>query len=155
MLASSKCTVFPCLYALIVITIQLDGEWTSLTLNNVEQHQFDKDFEEGTVAPWVDLSDGGIRWVIKTSSSDTWITGKNSVLLPPPPPLTGKNFLYLEQDLNTFDFRTLSTTKFIALPGDKMQFSYCISSTWSQFNNLQVITIQLTVMNTFLHFHTI
>ncbi len=138
MVASIKSTFFLWLSALAVITIQPDGEWTALALNDVVQHQFDNDFEEGTVAPWVDLSEGGTRWAIKASSSDSEKTKKNA-FLPPPPPLTGKNFLVLEQDFHIFDFGTLSTTNFIALPGDTIQFSYCMSSSWSQFNNLQVI----------------
>ena len=141
MVAPCKFTVFVWCSALVVTTIQPDGEWTALALSNVGQHQFDNDFEDGSVAPWVDLSEGGTRWAIKTSSSDSWRNEKNQILLPPPP-LNGKNFLHLEQDLNTFDFGTFSTTNFIALPGDKIQFSYFISSTWSQFNNLQVIKIE-------------
>jgi len=114
MVAPIKCTVFLWLSALAVITLQPDGEWTALALNNVE-HKLDNDFEEGIVAPWLDLSEGGTRWVIKTSSSDSGRTGKNRIL-PSPPPLMGKKFLFLEQNLNTFDFGTLSTTNFVALP---------------------------------------
>ena len=137
MVVSIKSTLFLWLSALAVITIQPDGEWTSFALYNVEQHQFDNDFEEGTVAPWVDLSEGGTRWAIKSSSSDSEKTKKDAIL-PPPPPLTGKNFLVLEQGFHIFDFGTLSTTNFIALPGDQIQFAYFMSSSWSQFNNLQV-----------------
>lgn len=147
MTPSTKYISFLWFSALFAITSQLDDEEgtslaRALASYNAKQHHFDNDFEEGTVAPWVDISQGGTRWAVIASSSDSWKTGKVPILLPPPP-ATGNKFIWLEHDLETFDMGTLSTTNFIALPGDKVQFSYWISSTWSQFNNLQVIFIFL------------
>ena len=134
MVAPCKFTVFVWFSALVVTTIQPDGEWTALALNNVE-HKLDNDFEEGIVAPWLDLSEGGTHWAIESSSTE--MNEKNTGQRPLPP-TTGKYFLLLKHDLNTFDLGTLSTANFVALSGDKVQFSYWIASTYFQFQNLQV-----------------
>lgn len=107
-------------------------------LRNAESHEFDNDFEDGSITPWLDLSEGGTQWTIECSHPD-YMKNKKDETKQPPPPQTGKYFLSLKHaDLKTFDVGILSTTNLIAFPGDMVQFSYCISSTWSQFHNLQV-----------------
>ena len=137
MMKSSKFGLLLCISVITSLANQTETGGETFALVHVKKHLFDNDFEEGTVAPWVDLSEGGTHWTIEISSSHSGIK-ENNALKPPLPPLTGKYFLLVEQDGKTFDMGTLSTTNFIALPGDQIQFSYWISSTWSQFHNLQV-----------------
>ncbi len=137
-MGSLKSTGFLWLSVMALIMSQQEvGEETS-TLFNVKQHHYDNDFEEESLSPWIDLSEGETEWVIiESAPSDSGIIECNALQLPLPPS-TGKYYLLLKQDLKTFDMGTLSTENFLALPGDKVQFSYWISSTWSQFYNLQV-----------------
>ncbi len=101
-------------------------------------HMFDTGFENGTFEPWIDLSEDGTCWVV--SNTMQWRNGENSIHSQIPPLEDGKYFLQLENaDVNVlFGVGKLSTATFLANPGDKLQFSYWISSRYSQFNNLQV-----------------
>jgi len=138
MIEAYKSTVFLWLYVTALMMNRTEGGGETVALVNDEQHPLDNDFEEGTMTPWVDKSEGGTNWVIRTiSSSSSRKNGRSAIQLPLPPP-TGKYFLSMTQDLKTFDIGTLSSTNFVAFPGDTIQFSFWISSTWSQFPNLQV-----------------
>jgi len=138
MIDTCKFTVFLWLSVTVLMTSTPEGVGETVALVIYEQHPFDNDFEEGTLAPWMDLSEGGTCWVIETISSNSGSNGRNTIQLPSPPPI-GKYFLLMKQELKTFDIGTLSSTNFIAFPGDQIQFSFWISSTWSNFHNLQVI----------------
>jgi len=141
MIGAYKAIVFLWLYVTALMMSRTEGGGKSIALGPLydKQNPFDNDFEEGTMAPWVDLSEGGTSWVITTiSSSNSRKNGWNAIQLPSPPP-TGKYFLSMKQDLKTFDIGILSSTNFNAFPGDTIQFSFWISSTWSHFHNLQVI----------------
>ena len=138
MIEACKSTVFLWLFVTALMTTSFPEEGgETVTLVNYEKHPIDNDFEEGTVAPWLDLSEGGTCWVIQTIAFDSG-TIDRSAIQPASPPAAGKYFLVMKQVLETFDMGTLSTTNFIAFPGDQLQFSFWISSTWSQFHNLQV-----------------
>lgn len=125
------------LIALILISFHgLIGEEVILPSGLPKQHDFDNDFEDGSIAPWMDLSEPGTMWLVDEISSDPPANGMEGTLQPPPPP-TGKHLLWLKHDLNTFAVGTLSTQSFIAAPGDMVQFSYWISSKYSQFHNIE------------------
>ncbi len=141
-----KSTVFLWLSVTVLMTSIPEGGRETVASASYEQHPFDNDFEEGTVAPWVDQSEGGTCWVVETISSNSGTYVRNTIQLPSPPS-TGKHFLLMKQELKTFDIGTLSTMNFIAFPGDQIQFSFWISSTWSHFHNLQVIFLLLSEDN--------
>jgi len=119
---------------------QLGGGGLAHSSGIYKRHDFDNDFEEGTLAPWVDLSEGWVCWKIERISDSMTTVGFEST---PPPPLSGKHFLMLKYDLETFDIGILSTAVFLALPGDMIQFFYWISSRYSQFHNIQVYMASL------------
>lgn len=108
-------------------------------LDNLQPNQilFDNDFEEGSIEPWVDMSQDGTQWVIRNSNQ--WKQGGSSIQ-PQPSIKDGKYFLQLDNtDVNVvFGIGKLSTTTFTAYPGDQIQFSYWIASKHSHFNTIQV-----------------
>ena len=103
--------------------------------SETKQHEFDNDFEDGSIAPWIDQSELGTGWALNEMLASGLFT--NGAIQPPPPP-SGKRFLWLKHDFMIFDIGILSTENFVAFPGDKFQFSYWISSQYSYFNNIQV-----------------
>ena len=131
---SYKSNIFLWLFVTSLMMNQSEGEPST---NGNKQNHFDNDFEGGTLAPWVDLSEGETHWTIESFASDSGIK-ENMTIQPPFPPPEGQYFLLLNQDVKMFDIGILSTTNFVAIPGDMVQFSYWISSTYSQFQNLQV-----------------
>lgn len=103
----------------------------------LEHHQqcskLDNDFENGTIEPWIDLSEGGTRWVLG------FYTDQTIEIKPPPPANSGEYFLWLEQSsFRTFGIGLLSTPQFVAFPGDQLLFSYWIYAEFKEFNNIQV-----------------
>ncbi len=108
--------------------------------SETKQHEFDNDFEDGSIAPWIDQSERGTGWVLNEMES---VLATNGDIQAPPPP-SGKRFISLKHDFMIFDIGILSTENFVAFPGDKFQFSYWISSQYSYFNNIQVDLLNFT-----------
>lgn len=110
------------------------------------QISFDNDFEKGSIEPWVDLSQDGTQWLIR--SFNQW-KGEGNSIQPQSSINNGKYFIQLDNtDINTvFGIGQLSTTSFTAYPGDKIQFSYWIASKKPQFTNIQVTKNSSTKKN--------
>lgn len=115
-----------------------EGELSLSPQGNAKQHNLNNDFEDGEVAPWKDLSEGGAHWAIKSMTIGPWENVVMATDLQPTLP-SQNHVLSLEFDLETFDIGILSTTDFTASPGDTIQFSYCSYSQYNQFQNIEVI----------------
>ena len=85
----------------------------------------DKDFEDGSVYPWIDDSTDGVSWVIQESSSILEVNNNKHLRIKPSPE-------------SNFGVAILRSPTFIATPGDVVTFSYRIRSKYQKFNNLQV-----------------
>ena len=129
------------LWLLLTYIMTQERGWVTLASSEyTKQQNLDNDFEDGSIAPWIDQSEAGTRWVLNDISPVSATNNRNIMeTIQPPPPLNGKRFLLLKHDLSIFDVGILSTENFVASPGDRVQFSYWISSQYSHFNNIQVI----------------
>lgn len=123
-------------FSLVTATYHREGELILGQNKDEIEPNIDNDFEDGAVAPWVDLSEGGARWVIRSLAVGSLgnLISTNQPPLPPP----GNHYLCLEFDSSTFDIGILSTENIIVTPEDTIQFSYCIYSQYNQFQNIQV-----------------
>lgn len=115
-----------------------EGELSFSQQSNAKQSYYlNNDFEDGEVAPWMDLSEGRTYWALKSMTVGPW---ENAMSTNPTPTLPTENHvLFIEFDSETFDIGILSTTDLIASPGDTIQFSYCIYSQYNQFQTIEVI----------------
>lgn len=102
----------------------------------IQQPELDQNFENGTMEPWVDCSENGTQWVIQKMST-AWGNEISKSRIIPPPLESGTHYLWLKQDFEIFGFGVLSSPKFLAYPGDELQFSFWIHSSFECFNNLQ------------------
>lgn len=66
--------------------------------SKTQKHDFDNDFEEGSIAPWIDQLERGTTWVPNEIASDLLTDGS----IQPPPPPNGNHFIWLK-----YDFRIL------------------------------------------------
>ena len=108
-----------------------------------------RDFEDGTMAPWLDQSSGKVNWKLESFDSP-------SESISPPPPLRGSSYLRVTRNGNLQSGLAILTSQvFTALPGDRLTFSFWIQSRHLQANTLEVIHTNGRIIFTYLihYFH--
>ena len=96
------------------------------------------DFENGTMSPWCDQSNGQVHW--KVESFDTPFDLDS----PGPQPFDGSQYLRAVRNANLQSGLTiLNSPSFTALPGDLVSFSFWIRSRRLQGNTLEVNFIKI------------
>lgn len=112
---------------------QRDGR----VLTSSELSQFDSDFENGRLDPWIEESQtNGVQWKIENKISPWDLNNKA------PPQLNGTSYLRVDRGKNLkFGVAVLRSPTFL-LPSSEneisLSFSFWIRSKWPQFTNLEV-----------------
>lgn len=103
---------------------------------------FNIDFENGTIAPWVEASRRSAKWKIENTNSP-WESDNAA-----PTPLNGSSYLRVDRGASlSFGVAILRSPVIIATPGVSsaiLSFSFWIRSKWSQYTNLEVINVEDT-----------
>lgn len=103
---------------------------------------FNIDFENGTIAPWVEASRRSVKWKIENTNSP-WESDNAA-----PTPLNGSSYLRVDRGASlSFGVAILRSPVIIATAGVSsaiLSFSFWIRSKWSQYTNLEVINVEDT-----------
>ena len=93
----------------------------------------DKDFEDGSLGPWYDDSDGAVHWEVE--DIDSPLETNN----PAPTPLDASSkHARLVRVQSEFNPAVLRSPKFQAVPGDQVSFAFWVRSRYPKGNSLQV-----------------
>lgn len=107
-----------------------------VTLVAAVEISVDNNFESGTLFPWIEQSEYGVKWKIENQNSP-WEPENGAPLL-----FNGANYLRVDRGTSlAFGVAILRSPVFRVLPSTSetfFSFSFWIRSKWPQFTNLEV-----------------
>ncbi|XP_057372687.1 uncharacterized protein LOC130693538 [Daphnia carinata] len=112
-----------------------EGIAQNIKAGSKELSELDNDFEDGTLQPWIEESQGSVRWKVGNQAS-SWEPNN-----PAPQPLNGKNYLRVDRrGSKSFGVAILRSPTFKLPSGNEINvsFAFWIRSKWPAFTNLEV-----------------
>ncbi|KAI9561200.1 hypothetical protein GHT06_012156 [Daphnia sinensis] len=126
--------VFTCVFLCLT-----RGSEQNFGAESKELSELDNDFEDKTLQPWIEESQGNVRWNVSNRTSH-W-----ELLNPAPQPINGKNYLRVDRrGSSSFGVAILRSPTFKLSSGSKIyvSFAFWIRSKWPAFTNLEVYVAQ-------------